>query len=282
MLGIIGGTGLYSIDGVEKLGEVNVDTPFGNTSDVITHSKYNDKEVYFLPRHGKNHSILPHEVNYRANIWALKKLGVTKILSVSATGSLQQEFAPGDLVIAGQYFDNIKGNREKTFFGDGLVVHISTAEPACNNLSSLIERASNAVDVRLHKDKIYACVDGPRLGTKAESFYLKNAVKADIVGMTNVPEAFLAREAQICYCTIGVVTDYDCWLDDPSEHVSLSQVMQKYGESIGKVKSIINNILNEDINNDDCGCRVSLKDAVITPYEILSDDKKELLNLLRA
>ncbi|MDA0782582.1 MAG: S-methyl-5'-thioadenosine phosphorylase [Rickettsiales bacterium] len=281
MLAIIGGTGLYSIDGVEIVGEKTVETPFGSASDVITHAKYGDRDIFFLPRHGKSHSILPHEVNYRANIWALKKLGATKILSVSAIGSLQKELAPGDIVISNQYFDHIKGNRIKTFFGDGLVAHISSAEPVCKELTSVVKKASECVDVKLHEEKTYACVDGPRLGTRAESFFLKNAVKADVVGMTNVPEVFLAREAQMCYCTIGIVTDYDCWQDEPEAHVSLSQVMKRYGKSVGKVKEILNNILSGEVADNNCGCRISLQDAVVTPYDTLSDDKKELLNLLR-
>jgi 5'-methylthioadenosine phosphorylase len=281
MLGIIGGTGLYSIDGIEVTGEERVETPFGKASDVFTIAKYNDKQIFFLPRHGKTHSILPHEVNYKANIWAFKKLGVTKIVGVSAIGSLQQELQPGNIVIANQYFDFVKAYRDKTFFGDGLIAHISSAEPTCSSLSSVVKSASKSVDVKVHENKTYACVDGPRLGTKAESFFLKNAVGADVVGMTNIPEVFLAREAQICYCTIGIVTDYDCWQDDPNNFASLSQVMERYGKSLGKVKGLLNNIIKEGVDYSDCKCRNSLQDAVITPYDALDEEKQELLNLLK-
>jgi len=281
MLGIIGGTGLYSIDGVEIVDEVKIDTPFGEPSDLFTHAKYNDNDVYFLPRHGRNHSLFPHEVNYRANIWAFKKLGVNKILGVSAVGSLQEDLKPGDAVIINQYFDFIKGNREKTFFGEGLIAHISSAEPTCKSLASVIKKSSEKVDIDVHDEVVYACVDGPRLGTRAESFFLKNAVNAGVVGMTNVPEVFLAREAQICYCTIGVVTDYDCWQDEPEHFVTLSQVMERYGKSLSKVKQILSNVLSETISFNECSCRMSLQDAVITPYDALADNKKELLSLLK-
>jgi 5'-methylthioadenosine phosphorylase len=282
MLGIIGGTGLYAMDGVEIIGHREVATPFGKPSDVFTHAKYEGGEVFFLPRHGKNHSILPHEVNYRANIWAFKKLGVTKIIGVSAVGSLQQEIKPADAVIISQYFDFVKSHREKTFFGEGLVAHISSAEPVCKNLSAVLFQASRNVDIIAHQDKTYACVDGPRLGTRAESFFLKNAVGADVVGMTNVPEVFLAREAQICYCTIGIATDYDCWQDNPEYHVTVPQVMQRYGKSLGKVKAILQNVLKAELPDDKCGCRASLQDAVVTPYASLSDDKKQLMDLLKS
>lgn len=282
MLGIIGGTGLYSIDGVEIIGQKEVDTPFGNPSDVFTHAKYEGGQVFFLPRHGKNHSILPHEVNYRANIWAFKKLGVTKIIGVSAVGSLRQEIKPADAVIISQYFDFVKGYREKTFFCDGLVAHISSAEPVCKKLSEVLLSASESASITVHENKTYACVDGPRLGTRAESFFLKNAVGADVVGMTNVPEVFLAREAQICYCTIGIATDYDCWQDNPEYHVTVPQVMQRYGESLGKVKEILQNVLKAQLPDDKCECRISLKHAVVSRYDSLSQDKKVLLDVLKS
>ena len=193
MLAVIGGTGIYNIDGLSVSEHIDVETPFGAPSAPIVKGVYQGKEILFLPRHGVNHGLLPFEVNYRANIWALKSLGVKQIIGLSAVGSLQQEIAPGDLAIADQYFDFVKSPRDKTFFGNGLAAHVSTAEPTCSALADGINAAATSVDVSVHRNKTYACVDGPRLGTKAESLFLKNAAGCDLVGMTNVPEVFLAR-----------------------------------------------------------------------------------------
>lgn len=280
MLAIIGGTGFYQMGGVEVTEERELDTPFGKPSDRITFAKYGKNEIVFLPRHGKNHNLLPHEVNYRANIWALKSVGVKQIIGISAVGSLQKECVPGELAIPSQYVDLIKGPRNKTFFGDGLVAHISTAEPTCANLTKAIKAIADSKSIALNTDKTYVCVDGPRLGTKAESNFLRNAIKADLVGMTNVPEVFLAREAQICYATIGVITDYDCWMEDPKEYVTLESVMELYGKSIGKVKELLCELLKGELPEINESYRQALKHAVLTPESALNDNKKELLKTL--
>jgi len=282
MLAIIGGTGIYQFDGLEIVTRHQVATPFGAPSSDIVEGKFGDLTLYFLPRHGQQHQLLPHEVNYRANIWALKSLGVTQIIGLSATGSLQREIEPGDLSLPSQYFDFIKGQREKSFFGNGIAAHVSTAQPTCQALSDNIDQAAATSLIPLHHNKTYACVDGPRLGTRAESLFLKNAVKADLVGMTNVPEVFLAREAQICYVTIAIATDYDCWLDDPAQHVSVEQVISRYGASLQQAKSLLAHYLkhhHQEANND-CGCRMSLAGALLTPMEALSNDNKALLQIL--
>ncbi|WP_077341167.1 S-methyl-5'-thioadenosine phosphorylase [Pseudocolwellia agarivorans] len=282
MLAIIGGTGIYSIDGLSIIEKHDIDTPYGKPSAEIIRGMYQNKEVLFLPRHGNNHSLLPSEVNYRANIWALKSLSVTQIIGLSAVGSLQQEIKPGDLAIADQYFDFVKSSREKTFFGEGLVAHVSTAEPTCLALADAISDAAKTYSINIHRNKTYACVDGPRLGTKAESLFLKNAAQCDLVGMTNVPEVFLAREAQICYCTIAIATDYDCWQDDPKHHVTVEQVISRYGSSITKAKLVLEAYLKATPAQCTSNCNHALKSAMLTPVEAMSESKEALYNVLSA
>lgn len=288
MLAIIGGTGIYKIDGIEAIEEVVVDTPFGSPSAPILKAKYVARgkggdviELLFLPRHGKHHEFLPHEINYRANIYALKKLGAKQVLGFSATGSLREDIHPGEFAIPSQYFDFIRGNRIKTFFGEGLAAHVSTAEPTCSNLTSWIAGKAEEMGIKIHLGKTYACVDGPRLGTKAESNFLR-IVGCDLVGMTNVPEVFLAREAQLCYATLGIITDYDCWMADPSQHVSVADVIARYGESIQKAQKLLLALLEMQIPKVDEVYRISLKDAVLTPDTAIPAEKQELLNVLRA
>lgn len=280
MLGIIGGTGIYQLEGIEVTGEHDLDTPYGKPSAPIVQGQMGERDVFFLPRHGRHHELLPSEVNYRANIWALKKLGVTQVIGLSAVGSLQEEVKPGDLSLPDQYFDFIKGNRDKTFFGEGLAAHVSTAEPTSKGLADGIAKAAATVDIQVHRNKTYACVDGPRLGTRAESFFLRGPAGCDLVGMTNVPEVFLAKEAQISYCTIAIATDYDCWLDDPSQHVSVEQVIARYGASLEKAKKVLTAYINMPEETFECPSRTSLSSAVLTPREVLSAEKAELLDLL--
>ena len=282
MLAIIGGTGIYSIEGLTVVETFDVDTPFGKPSAEVVKGLFHNQEVLFLPRHGSHHALLPSEVNYRANIWALKSLGVSQIIGLSAVGSLQEEIAPGDLAIADQYFDFVKGLRDKSFFGQGLVAHVSTAEPTCVALADRIASAAKGVGIHIHRNKTYACVDGPRLGTKAESLFLKNAAGCDLVGMTNVPEVFLAREAQICYCTIGIATDYDSWKDDPSEHVTVEQVISRYGNSIIKAKSVLEAYMQQSPAQCNSGCNHALSSAMLTPTDAMSDQQKALFSVLSA
>ena len=282
MLAIIGGSGLYALDELEIVNEHDIDTPFGKPSAPIVEAKAFGTSVLFLPRHGRNHEFLPSEVNYRANIYALKKLGATTVLSISASGSLQEEIAPGDMVLVSQYFDHTRGKREASFFGAGVTAHISTAAPACPVLAEDVFKAANDLGINLHRDKIYACVEGPRLGTKAESNFLRNAVKADVVGMTNVPESFLAREAQMGYVTLAIATDYDCWREDPDEYVSVEAVFEVYYENIGKIKKMILKLLENGISDTPENIRTALKGAVMTPDERLNDAQTEWLGVLRS
>lgn len=278
MLCIIGGTGFYDIENIEIIEQhINPTTPYGIAKTTISVCNINGNKFCFMPRHGKGHESLPHEINYRANIYALKSIGVTKIITFSAVGSLKEELKPGDFAIANQYFDNVKGNREKTFFGNGLVAHISTALPACKILSKWIYD-NKPSDINLHQNACYVCVDGPRLGTKAESnFFRKN--NFDIVGMTNVPEVFLAKEAQISYCTIGIITDYDCWKENEDEFVSSDIVIQNYFKSLDKIKKFIFNIITGEIPNTE-KYRLSLKGAFLSDPKNLSEENLEIYNML--
>lgn len=280
MIGIIGGTGIYSIDGVQDVVEKELDTPFGAPSAKICTGKFSGKQIAFLPRHGKNHEILPSEINFRANIWALKSVGVRRIIGVSAVGSLREEIRPGDLAVPRQYLDWTKGKRNGTFFGGGMVGHVSTANPTCTELESWIKSSAEVMGMPLHTGKTYACVEGPRLGTRAESLFLKQ-IGCDLVGMTNVPEAFLAREAQLCYATIAIATDYDCWLEDPEQHASVDKVIELYRKNIFRVRSLIRHLLEGGKTFSSCSCHSALKYAVLTGEEHLTKENRSILSFLR-
>ncbi len=281
MIGVIGGTGLYSMEGLEVTDTHTPDTPFGAPSAPVVVGRLGSKPVAFLPRHGPNHELIPSEIPYRANLWALKSVGVRRIVGVSATGSLREEIEPGDLAIPTQYFDWTRGKRASSFFGDGIVAHVSTAEPTCPALAARIEQVAEGLGTRLHAGKAYACVEGPRLGTRTESFFLRNA-GCDLVGMTNVPEAFLAREAQLCYCTIAIATDYDCWMDDPEQHASVDKILPLYKQNLGRVQGILSALLAESEGEwSPCGCRESLKYAVVTPSSAVPREKQHILDFLR-
>ena len=280
MLGIIGGTGLYAIDGIENVTSKSVETPFGVPSAEITLGEFSGKKVAFLPRHGPGHKLLPGEINFRANIWALKAVGVREIVSISAVGSLRMEIEPGDLAIPAQYLDWIKGPRQKTFFGNGVVAHVSTAHPSCPKLTASILEVAQGAGTRVHSGKTYACVDGPRLGTKAESDFLRRN-ECDLVGMTNVPEVFLAREAQMCYCTIAVATDYDCWLDDPAQHATVDKVIALYKKNITRVQTLLKDLIVKRKETTACGCREALKYAVLTDEKTFTPEQRQLISFLK-
>lgn len=281
MLAIIGGTGLYDIEGLETISETEVDTPFGSPSSPVKKMRLNDHEVLFLPRHGAGHSFLPHEINYRANIYALKKSGAKMVMGFSAVGSLREEIEPGDFSIPAQYLDLTKGKREYTFFGNGIAAHVSTAVPTCPDLSRWIKQIAQQNAIKLHMDKTYACVEGPRLGTKAESFFMRGA-GCDLVGMTNVPEVFLAREAQLSYSTVCIATDYDCWLDDPSQHVTVQAVIERFGASLEKAKELLMALLAAPLPEVDEEYRKSLAMAVLTPDSAMSAEQLAMLEVLRS
>ena len=279
MIGIIGGTGLYQLEGVEIIEEIEVSTPFGEVSSIVSKLKWGKYNFFFLPRHGRGHGLLPEEINYRANIYALKSLGVKQVISISAVGSLKKEYEPGSFVIPNQYFDFIKGPRKKSFFGEGMIAHISTAETVCLNLSQSLKNLADKLDFKLNLGGIYASVDGPRLGTKAESFFLKDAVNADLVGMTNVPEVFLAREAQLCYASLCIITDYDCWSE--GEEANTKDIFAMYAQSLGKVQNILKEFFEQStLPTIDENFRKSLTFSLVTPIEKFSTKQKEIWEIL--
>ncbi|RUO25473.1 S-methyl-5'-thioadenosine phosphorylase [Aliidiomarina minuta] len=282
MLAVIGGSGLYQLDGLETEQEHQLETPFGATSAPIIQGRYQGQSILFLARHGAGHKFLPHEVNYRANIFALKKLGATRIFAVSAAGSLREELKPGDLALVSQYFDHTRGKRAYSFFGDGIAAHVSTAHPACPALQHDIEAAAKRIQQPLHANKTYACVEGPRLGTQAESFFLRDAANCDLVGMTNVPEAFLAREAQLAYCTLCLVTDYDCWMEDPAMHVSVEKFFEVYGGAVNEAKAVLTELVNHPFSETPDNIKQALSNAVLTADDSLSTAQKAWLDILRA
>ena len=282
MLAIIGGSGLYQLDELSIENEHVMETPFGQPSGPIIQGSYQGRSVLFLARHGVNHQLLPHEVNYRANIFALKSLGARRVLGISAAGSLREDLKPGDLAIVTQYFDHTRGKRAYSFFGNGVAAHVSTAHPVCAVLAADIQNAAARIDQPLHQNKTYACVEGPRLGTRAESFFLRDRAKCDLVGMTNVPEVFLAREAQMAYCTICLVTDFDCWMDDPSQHVSVEKFFATYQGAMTNAKAILPELLRAPFTDTPTEVREALAGSVLTPDEALTDEQRQWLSVLRA
>ncbi len=280
MLGIIGGTGLYNVDWLKVIETRSIETPFGEPASDLVFGQMAGVDLVFLPRHGRAHEYLPSEVNYRANIWALKSVGVKRIISFSATGSLQEEIKPGEFALPDQYFDFVKDGRAKSFFGQGLVAHISTAEPVCAKLRTQIFSSAKQLGLPIHDKKTYACVDGPRLGTRAESHFLKDVVKCDLVGMTNIPEVFLAREAQICYSTIAIPTDYDCWRDDPDEYVTVKQVLQRYGESIQSAHDLLQHVVENHDHTQTCSCHQALAEALMFDPQKLAGKSRDIMEVL--
>lgn len=280
MLAIIGGTGVYQMDGLEILETMHCDTPFGTPSGPVLRGKLGRHEVLFLARHGAGHQQLPHEINYRANIFALKQTGATQIIGVSAVGSLRAEIAPGDLAVPEQYFDWTRGQRKASFFGGGVAAHVSTANPVSANLVSWVVAHAEALNLRIHRGATYGCVEGPRLGTRAESHFLRQA-GCDLVGMTNVPEAFLAREAQICYATIGIATDYDCWMEDPSQHVQVDAIFTLYRQSLDKVRSLLQHLLDDALPIEEVEIRTALSHAMMCDENALSEAQRSWLAVLK-
>ena len=279
MIGIIGGTGLYRMEALQVTQTREVSTPFGPPSSPIVLGVLRGRDVAFLARHGLHHDLLPGEINFRANIWALKSVGVRTVIGVSAVGSLREEIRPGDLSLPSQYLDFTKGQRAATFFGRGMVAHISTAQPVCTATASLIARVARSLGTKVHENKTYACIEGPRLGTRAESFFLRGA-GADLVGMTNVPEAFLAAEAQLGYCTISLATDYDCWLEDANQHVSADQVIASFHKNLGRVQQLISGAVAEYVEDESRPCRHALRTAIVTPREQMTDEQRGIVDFL--
>jgi len=279
-IGIIGGSGFYNIEGIKNVKKVNVATPFGKPSDSFTTGTLEGVDLVFLARHGKGHFITPSEVNYAANIYGMKKLGVERIISVSACGSLKEELKPLDIVIPDQFVDRTNQARRMTFFGDGVVAHIQFADPFCAELSKLLYDAGSAVGANMHMGGTYLNMEGPQFSTKAESA-LYRSWGMDIIGMTNMSEAKLAREAEICYATLACITDYDCWrMNEVSETVSLEMIIQNLMKNVQVSKNILKTVLPKMKNGRACACGSALKDSIVTRPDAIPPATKKRLKLI--
>jgi 5'-methylthioadenosine phosphorylase len=255
-IGIFGGTGVYDSGLLKDSENVDVDTPYGKTSDSITIGSYRERKVAFMPRHGKKHTIPPHMINFQANIWAFKELGVKRIIAPSAVGSLKDEIHPGHFALPSQFLDFTK-SRIGSFSKDGRVIHISVADPFCPELQKTVLNVANNQNITLHKNCTYVCIEGPRFSTKAESKFFRTT-GADIIGMTLVPECQLAREAQMCYVSISTVTDYDVWADKP---VTAKEVLETLAKNVELTKKMLSLLIEEIPKVRQCKCENALSEA---------------------
>jgi len=276
-IAIIGGSGLYQMTGLQDTKEYNVDTPFGKTSAPIVVGTLENTRVAFLARHGRGHHITPSEVPYRANIYALKSLGVERVISISACGSLREDYAPGNIVIPDNIFDNTK-DRIRTFFGEGMVAHVGVADPFCSDLSNEVEAAVRATGAITHRGGSFITIEGPRFSTKAESHAFR-AWGMSIIGMTAAPEAFLAREAEMCYATMAHVTDYDVWHESESP-VTVDMVIQTLNKNTQKAQEAIRNLVRGLKVERSCECGQALSTALITDPKVIPAETRNKLNLL--
>jgi 5'-methylthioadenosine phosphorylase len=277
-IGIIGGSGLYNMPGIQRMRRVRVTTPFGKPSDAFLLGELEGREVAFLSRHGRGHVLMPSEINFRANLYALKKLGVTRIISVSAVGSLREELKPLDMVLPAQFFDRTT-NRPSTFFGGGIVAHISFADPVCPVLVDVLSQACASSGVNCHRGGTYICMQGPAFSTKAESATYR-AWGMDVVGMTNLQEAKLAREAEICYATLAMVTDYDCW-HPAHDAVTVDQIIDYLNRNAQNAQKIIRAAVRQMPKERSCKCGSALAHAILTdPKKIPPPVRKKLALLL--
>ncbi len=258
-IGIIGGTGVYDPGLFSDKREIKVYTPYGDPSDLITIGEYAGRKVAFIPRHGKSHRIPPHRINARANIWAFKELGVRRIIAPSAVGSLSYDYKPGDIALPDQFIDFTKG-RQYTFYDGGQICHISMADPFCPQLRSVASKVIGKLNYPFQSKATYVCVEGPRFSTRAESKFFRDIMKADIIGMTLVPECTLAREAEICYLSISTVTDYDVWAEQP---VSSKEIIETLHKNVEKTKKLIAELIPAIPSEFECGCGSALEGALL-------------------
>ncbi|MFB6207285.1 MAG: S-methyl-5'-thioadenosine phosphorylase [Haloglomus sp.] len=274
-VGIIGGSGVYEALDLEQESSEHVETPFGEPSGPLTVGRLADEEVAFLPRHGPQHSLSPTDVPYRANVHALKQVGVERVLATNAVGSLREDLPPRTLVVPDQYFDRTK-QRPMSFFGDGVVAHLSMAEPYCPHTSAHLVACADATDAEVVEGGTYVCIEGPQFSTEAESeFYRANGW--DVIGMTTVPEANLAREAELCYAVLTGITDYDVWRD---ETVTLAEVQENAAANEAAINAVIERAIRTLPAERDCDCGSALEGAIITPPEAIPTEKRDPLELL--
>jgi len=279
-IAVIGGSGFYDLPGLQERDELTVDTPYGAPSDRLRTGVLHGRKVVFLARHGRHHSLLPSEVNFRANIYALKSLGVSQIISVSAVGSLREHVAPGDVVLPHQFIDRTEG-RARTFFGGGAVAHVSLADPICGHVSEQLARAAELVGQgNVHRGGTYLCIEGPQFSTRAES-ELWRQHGATVVGMTNMPEARLAREAEMCYATLALPSDYDCWRGH-DDSVTGAAVFAMLKTQVEKTKRIVAEALTSLDPARSCSCHRALDDALFTPVADIPAETRERLSVVIA
>jgi 5'-methylthioadenosine phosphorylase len=273
-IGIIGGSGLYAMNGLTKTREIHVKTPFGDPSDALVLGTLEGKLVAFLARHGRGHRILPSEINYRANVYAMKLLGVERIISVSAVGSLKEDLRPGEFLVADQFFDRTK-SRISTFFGEGIVAHLAFAHPTCGQLSGVLADSCVHEAVMVHRRGTYVCIEGPQFSTLAEA-EVHRQLGFEVIGMTNVTEAKLAREAEICYATIAMITDFDCW-HPQHESVTASQIMATLSQNAENAQKVLRTVVRELPVARSCKCGSALQHALVTDLKIVPRATKKKL-----
>lgn len=276
-IGIIGGSGLYDIEGLRNVTRRSVRTPFGQPSDAVVLGELEGVRVAFLSRHGRSHRYNPSEINYRANIYALKSIGVRRIISVSAVGSMKESIKPGDVVLPDQFIDLTK-RRPSTFFENGVVAHVGFGEPVCASLGSALFEAAQAVEASVHRGGIYVCIEGPQFSTKAES-QLYRQWGVSVIGMTNLPEAKLAREAELCYGTVALVSDYDCW-HDTEEAVTVDVILSALRRNVALAKRLLRGTVRSASSRINCKCQQALQDAIVTSREAITPALHRKLGIL--
>jgi len=277
VIGIIGGSGLYELDGLRDARWVEVRTPFGRPSDAYRVGHLGDARVAFLSRHGRDHRMSPSEINYRANVYGLRALGARWVISVSAVGSMKEEIRPLDVVIPDQFYDHTR-RRASSFFGEGIVAHVGMADPVCADLADLLEAAGRESGARVHRGGTYLCIEGPQFSTRGESLIYRQW-GVSVIGMTNMPEAKLAREAEICYSTLALSTDYDCW-HEHHDDVTVDDIIETLMSNVALARKIIVNVLSGISGERECACPSSLENAIITSRDSIAPEVKERLGIL--
>jgi 5'-methylthioadenosine phosphorylase len=276
-LGVIGGSGLYEMPGLEVSEEVDVDTPFGPPSDSYIVGSLGDRQLVFLPRHGRDHSLLPSELNFRANIYGFKKLGVERLIAVSAVGSMKEDIHPCHVVLPDQFIDRTRGRRD-TFFGEGVVAHVALADPVCPKLHAALSEAARTTEATVWTGGTYLCMEGPAFSTRAES-HLYRSWGVSVIGMTNIPEAKLAREAEMCYATLALVTDFDCW-HETEEEVSVEMLLANLRRNAATAHSIIRALAESGPRERHCECGSALEKALVTQADAIPREARERLDII--
>ncbi len=277
IVGVMGGSGLYEMEDLTDVREVKLSTPFGEPSDAYITGTLGETEMVFLPRHGRGHRISPTEINFRANIWGMKQLGVTQILSVSAVGSMREEIEPGHFVVIDQFFDRTR-HRPDTFFEKGVVAHVMFADPVCPHLRPLLVQAGREVGLTIHDGGTYLNMEGPQFSTRAESKIYRNW-GVDVIGMTNLQEARLAREAELCYATIAMSTDYDCW-HDAHDDVTVEAILEVMHRNVDNAKAVVRAVVPSLSGERSCTCQTALQHAIMTARDQIGPEARDRLGLL--